>query len=61
MAAHEGGIHQPQSELTAEGLARLLQGLTREDLLKMAINARKLGRPNATTAIANEIEEVALP
>jgi UDP-N-acetylglucosamine--N-acetylmuramyl-(pentapeptide) pyrophosphoryl-undecaprenol N-acetylglucosamine transferase len=61
MAAHEGGIHQPQSELTAEGLARLLQGLTREDLLKMAINARKLGRPNATAAIANEIEEVALP
>jgi UDP-N-acetylglucosamine:LPS N-acetylglucosamine transferase len=34
--------------------------MTREDLLKMAINARKLGRPDATEAIANEIEEVAL-
>lgn len=61
MADHAGAIHQPQAELTAEGLAQTLQGLTREDLLKMAINARKLGRPNATAAIANEIEEVALP
>lgn len=61
MAAHGGAIHQPQAELSPQGLAQLLQRLTRDDLLKMAVNARKLGRPNATAAIANEIEEVALP
>ena len=37
-----------------------LQSLTRDALLKMAVNARKLGKPNATQAIAAEIEEVAL-
>ena len=60
MAGHDAAIHQPQSTLTAESLAQLLQRLTRDDLLQMAINARKLGRPHATEAIANEIEEVAL-
>lgn len=60
MAEHGGAIHLPQAEMTAAGLARLLQDMTRDDLLKMAISARKLGKPDATDAIANEIEEVAL-
>jgi UDP-N-acetylglucosamine--N-acetylmuramyl-(pentapeptide) pyrophosphoryl-undecaprenol N-acetylglucosamine transferase len=60
MAEHGGAVHLPQADMTPAGLARLLQDMTREDLLKMAINARKLGRPDATEAIANEIEEVAL-
>ena len=60
MAEHGGAVHLPQADMTPAQLARLLQDMTREDLLKMAINARKLGRPDATEAIANEIEEVAL-
>lgn len=60
MAKHEAAIHQAQNELTATGLAHMLQSLTRDALLKMAVNARKLGKPNATQAIAAEIEEVAL-
>lgn len=60
MAEHGGAVHLPQADMTPAGLARLLQDMTRENLLKMAINARKLGRPDATEAIANEIEEVAL-
>jgi UDP-N-acetylglucosamine--N-acetylmuramyl-(pentapeptide) pyrophosphoryl-undecaprenol N-acetylglucosamine transferase len=60
MAEHGGAVHLPQADMTPAGLARLLQDMTRENLLKMAIDARKLGRPDATEAIANEIEEVAL-
>jgi UDP-N-acetylglucosamine--N-acetylmuramyl-(pentapeptide) pyrophosphoryl-undecaprenol N-acetylglucosamine transferase len=60
MAEHGGAVHLPQADMTAAGLARLLQDMTRDDLLQMAVNARKLGRPDATAAIANEIEEVAL-
>jgi UDP-N-acetylglucosamine--N-acetylmuramyl-(pentapeptide) pyrophosphoryl-undecaprenol N-acetylglucosamine transferase len=60
MAGHGGAIHLPQSSLTPEIIADQLQGLTREALLNMAINARKLGKPDATNAIADEIEKVAL-
>lgn len=60
MAGHGGAIHLPQTEMTPELLADLLHGLTRKTLLDMAINARKLGRPNATLAIADELEKVAL-
>ena len=60
MAAHGGAIHLPQTEMTAQKLADLLAGLTREKLLEIAEAARKLGRPNATQAIADELEEIAL-
>lgn len=60
MAEHGGAVHLPQADMTPAGLARLLQDMTREKLLKMAMHAHKLGKPDATDAIANEIEEVAL-
>ncbi|HZV98253.1 MAG TPA: undecaprenyldiphospho-muramoylpentapeptide beta-N-acetylglucosaminyltransferase [Methylophilaceae bacterium] len=60
MAAHNAAIHLPQTEMTPQKLAELLQGLTRDKLLAIAQAARKLGRPNATEAIAAELEEIAL-
>jgi UDP-N-acetylglucosamine--N-acetylmuramyl-(pentapeptide) pyrophosphoryl-undecaprenol N-acetylglucosamine transferase len=59
MESHGGAIHLPQSSLTPQMLADLLQGLTREALLNMAVNARKLGKPDATNTIADEIEKAA--
>ena len=61
MAAHDAAIHLPQTELSAEKLAQLLQQLPRERLLTMAQAARRLSRPQATEAIAAELEEIALP
>jgi UDP-N-acetylglucosamine--N-acetylmuramyl-(pentapeptide) pyrophosphoryl-undecaprenol N-acetylglucosamine transferase len=61
MAGHGGAIHLPQTEMAPELLAAVLRGLTREALLDMAVNARKLGKPDATQAIADELEKVALP
>ena len=60
MAAHGAAIHLPQAELTPQKLAELLQSLTRDKLLAIAQAAHKLGRPNATQAIALELEEIAL-
>ncbi len=61
MAGHGGAIYLPQAEMTPELLAAVLRGLTRQALLDMAINARKLGKPDATQAIADELEKVAQP
>jgi UDP-N-acetylglucosamine--N-acetylmuramyl-(pentapeptide) pyrophosphoryl-undecaprenol N-acetylglucosamine transferase len=59
LAARGAALHLPQSELSAERLAHLLEGLTRERLLQMANAARALGRPDATTTVAAVIEKVA--
>ena len=61
MASYNAAIHLPQDKMSPEQLARLLQSFTREELLDMAKAARKLGKPNATQAIADELEEIALP
>ncbi|HEU4708933.1 MAG TPA: undecaprenyldiphospho-muramoylpentapeptide beta-N-acetylglucosaminyltransferase [Methylophilaceae bacterium] len=61
MASYNAAIHLPQEKMSPEQLARLLQSFTREELLAMAQAARKLGKPNATEMIANELEEIALP
>lgn len=58
LAARGAAVHLPQSELTAERLAELLGGLTRERLLAMANAARALGRPDATATVAAVIERV---
>jgi UDP-N-acetylglucosamine--N-acetylmuramyl-(pentapeptide) pyrophosphoryl-undecaprenol N-acetylglucosamine transferase len=42
----------PQSELTPERLGRLLSEFTRDKLLAMAKQARLVGRPQATRAVA---------
>ena len=49
----------PQAEMSAERLAGLLRGLTRERLLDMAEKARALGRPGATEAVARACMELA--
>ncbi|HMM55560.1 MAG TPA: undecaprenyldiphospho-muramoylpentapeptide beta-N-acetylglucosaminyltransferase [Candidatus Desulfobacillus sp.] len=49
----------PQPQLTAEGLAALLRGLTREGLAEMAEKARALARPEAARAVAEACMEVA--
>ncbi len=59
MATRGAAIHLPQSDLTADRLAGLLEGLTRERLLGIANAARALGRPDATTMVAEVIERVA--
>ncbi|MHB9118265.1 MAG: undecaprenyldiphospho-muramoylpentapeptide beta-N-acetylglucosaminyltransferase [Burkholderiales bacterium] len=43
----------PQAELTAERLAEVLCGLSREKLLNMAQAARGLGKPDATRLVAD--------
>jgi len=42
----------PQTELTATGLAQLLETLTREQLQAMAQQARTLAKPDAAAAVA---------
>ena len=49
----------PQNELTPQGLARLLTGLTREKLLAMAVKARALAKPDATRLVAEACMEMA--
>jgi UDP-N-acetylglucosamine--N-acetylmuramyl-(pentapeptide) pyrophosphoryl-undecaprenol N-acetylglucosamine transferase len=59
LAARGAAVHLPQSELSAERLAHLLEGLTRERLLQLANAARALGRPDATATVVAVIEKVA--
>lgn len=61
MAAHGAAVHLPQAELDADRLAQLLLQFSREQLLAMAQQAHTLGRPQATEAIAAQLEEIALP
>jgi UDP-N-acetylglucosamine--N-acetylmuramyl-(pentapeptide) pyrophosphoryl-undecaprenol N-acetylglucosamine transferase len=59
LAARDAAVHLPQTELTSERMASLVDGLTRERLLQMAMAARAQGRPDATTTVAAVIEKVA--
>ncbi|MDZ4098633.1 MAG: undecaprenyldiphospho-muramoylpentapeptide beta-N-acetylglucosaminyltransferase [Methylophilaceae bacterium] len=61
MAKHSAAVHLPQIDMTPKHLAELLQSLSRDRLLEMALAARKLAKPNATDAIADELEAIALP
>jgi UDP-N-acetylglucosamine--N-acetylmuramyl-(pentapeptide) pyrophosphoryl-undecaprenol N-acetylglucosamine transferase len=58
MAARNAAIHLPQSELTAERLADLLQTTTRESCRNMAQAAYENGRRDANEAIANVLEKL---
>jgi UDP-N-acetylglucosamine--N-acetylmuramyl-(pentapeptide) pyrophosphoryl-undecaprenol N-acetylglucosamine transferase len=49
----------PQAEFTVEKVVALLQGMTREQCLDMAIKARSLGMPAATTKVATICMELA--
>jgi UDP-N-acetylglucosamine--N-acetylmuramyl-(pentapeptide) pyrophosphoryl-undecaprenol N-acetylglucosamine transferase len=59
MAGKGAALHLAQSEFTAERLADMLGGLSRERLLEMATAARAVGRPDATSTVARVIEQVA--
>jgi UDP-N-acetylglucosamine--N-acetylmuramyl-(pentapeptide) pyrophosphoryl-undecaprenol N-acetylglucosamine transferase len=50
-----------QRDLTVDGLAEWLAGLTRETLLEMACKARALARPDATAQVAIACAEAARP
>jgi UDP-N-acetylglucosamine--N-acetylmuramyl-(pentapeptide) pyrophosphoryl-undecaprenol N-acetylglucosamine transferase len=59
MVKQTAAMHLPQTELTPERLASLLQSLTRTTCLKMAEAAYAIGRRNANDAIADVLEELA--
>jgi UDP-N-acetylglucosamine--N-acetylmuramyl-(pentapeptide) pyrophosphoryl-undecaprenol N-acetylglucosamine transferase len=59
MVKQTAAMHLPQSELTPERLASLLQSLTREACQKMAEAAYAIGRREANNAIADVLEELA--
>ena len=61
LAAHGAAIHLPQAGFDAQALARLLGGLQRDELERMARQARALGRPDATKTVADEIERLGRP
>ncbi len=60
LADQGAALLMPQSELTADRLAGLLRELERGQLQEMACRARALARPDATRAVADVCEEVAL-
>ncbi len=58
LAAHGAAIHLPQTGFDAPALARLLGGLQRDELERMARCARALGRPDATKTVADAIDSL---
>jgi UDP-N-acetylglucosamine--N-acetylmuramyl-(pentapeptide) pyrophosphoryl-undecaprenol N-acetylglucosamine transferase len=56
MARHGAAMHLPQTELSAERLAALLQSLDRASLQAMAERARSLARADAAARVADQIE-----
>lgn len=58
MAQEKAAIHQPQREMTAENLSLLLQTLTREKCLTMALAAYAIGRRDANEMIADVLEKL---
>ncbi len=52
-------VLMPQTEFTVEKVAQLLQDLSREQCLAMAIKARSLGKPDATRSVATICRELA--
>jgi UDP-N-acetylglucosamine--N-acetylmuramyl-(pentapeptide) pyrophosphoryl-undecaprenol N-acetylglucosamine transferase len=59
MAKQNAAIHMPQTELSAQSVATLLETLTRTACLTMAKAARGVGKRDANDAIANALEELA--
>ena len=58
MAAAQAATHFPQTELSAQSLAALLQNTTRAQCQKMAEAAYQQGRRDANEAIAQVLEEL---
>jgi UDP-N-acetylglucosamine--N-acetylmuramyl-(pentapeptide) pyrophosphoryl-undecaprenol N-acetylglucosamine transferase len=60
LADRGAAILLPQAELTPERLAALIRSLDRAKLLRMAKNARTLGKPEAARVVAQRCMELAL-
>jgi UDP-N-acetylglucosamine--N-acetylmuramyl-(pentapeptide) pyrophosphoryl-undecaprenol N-acetylglucosamine transferase len=56
MAQQGAAVHLPQTELSAEALAKLLTSMRRADCLTMARAAHAVGKRNANEAIAAVLE-----
>jgi len=52
LSERDAAVLLPQKELTAEGLAGLLTGFSREKLMRMAVKAREAATPDATRLVA---------
>jgi UDP-N-acetylglucosamine--N-acetylmuramyl-(pentapeptide) pyrophosphoryl-undecaprenol N-acetylglucosamine transferase len=59
LSKQDAAVLLPQSELSAEKLAQLIQELSREKLLAMAQHARSLAKADAASAVAKVCEELA--
>ena len=59
MEEGNAAIHLPQAEMTPDSLAQRLSNLDRGQLLAMAVNARALGRPDATRRVADLCQRMA--
>ncbi|RJX31602.1 MAG: undecaprenyldiphospho-muramoylpentapeptide beta-N-acetylglucosaminyltransferase [Oxalobacter sp.] len=59
MAQHQAAIHLPQSDMTPEKLATMLQSMTREQCRVMAEAAWAVGRRDANEKIADALEKMA--
>jgi UDP-N-acetylglucosamine--N-acetylmuramyl-(pentapeptide) pyrophosphoryl-undecaprenol N-acetylglucosamine transferase len=59
MAKQKAAIHMPQTELSAQSVAALLETLTRASCLAMANAAREVGKRDANDAIAKVLEDLA--
>jgi len=58
MAQNKAAVHFPQTELTPDSLAALLQSMDRPACLEMALAAYEQGRRNANEAIAQVLERL---
>ena len=58
MADTQAGLHLPQTELTAQSLATVLQNMTRPRCGQLAEAAYRQGRRDANEAIARVLEEL---
>ena len=59
MASQNAAVHLPQTEMSADSLLKLLQGLTRDKCAAMAEAALAVGKRNANDAIADVLEQLA--
>lgn len=58
MAEQKAARHVPQSELSPQRIADLLQSVSRQECLEMAQAAHSVGRRDANNAIARVLEEL---
>ncbi|MFA9217869.1 MAG: undecaprenyldiphospho-muramoylpentapeptide beta-N-acetylglucosaminyltransferase [Sphingomonadaceae bacterium] len=58
MARQNAAIHMPQTEMSAQSLATLLETLTRAACQTMAVAARAAGQRDANNAIAQVLEQL---